>query len=128
MKVTRGVLLRDFLIFCLKLGLDAAKDGFLVFLSVGSLAVDLVQKNDDRRNFYRVMELGERIDLWLNLYGAAGAIEETDDGLFGASPAGSNTLLGQLEQLIRGGDEVRRKRRGPGVEPGDPRPGGTAGR
>lgn len=110
MKVRRGVLVRDFLIFCLKLGLDAAKDGLLMFLSVGSLAVDLVQKNDDRRNFYRVMELGERIDLWLNLYGAAEALEGTDDGLFGASRAGSDTLLGQLEQLIRGGDEPRHGR------------------
>jgi hypothetical protein len=108
MKVTRGVLVRDFLIFCLKLGLDAVKDGLLVFLSVGSLAVDLLQKHDDRRNFYRVMEFGERIDLWLNLYGAAGAAGDTEDGLFGASRAGSDTLLGQLEQLIRGGGEPRK--------------------
>ena len=34
----------------------------------------------------------------------------TDDGLFGASTAGDDSLVGQIEQLVRGGDEPRRLR------------------
>ena len=67
------------------------------------------------RLFYKVMHLGERIDLWLNLHGAVAKGERTGDGLFGGSEAGSPTLLGQLEQTFRGGDEPR-KRTEPGRE------------
>ena len=51
--------------------------------------------------FYNVLRLGERFDLWLNLYGASSRAEASDDGLFGASEAGSPSLLGRLEQLVR---------------------------
>jgi hypothetical protein len=34
--------------------------------------------------------------------------EEGEDGLFGASEAGTDNLLGQIEQLVRGGDEPRK--------------------
>jgi hypothetical protein len=37
--------------------------------------------------------------------------EATGDGLFGGSKAGSKTMVGKLEQLVRGGDEPRRMRR-----------------
>lgn len=35
-----------------------------------------------------------------------------EDGLFGSSKAGSDTLVGRLEQWARGGDEPRRARGG----------------
>ena len=41
--------------------------------------------------------MSERFDLWLNLHGAALRAESDEDGLFGVSEAGSNTLLGKLE-------------------------------
>ena len=49
--------------------------------------------------------ISERLDLWLNLYGATEKAEEDEDGLFGGSEAGSDSLLGQIEQMVRGGDE-----------------------
>ena len=49
--------------------------------------------------------MSERLDLWLNLHVAALRAESDEDGLFGVSEAGSNTLLGRLEQITRGGDE-----------------------
>lgn len=111
MKASRGVVIRDFVIFQVKLALDGLKDGLLMALSLGAITVDLFRGGQRKRLFYRVMNLGERIDLWLNLHGAASRAETTDDGLFGASKAGSGTMLGQLEQAVRGGDEPRRRRR-----------------
>ena len=112
MKVSRKVVVRDFAIFQVKLVLDGFKDGLLMGLSIGALVLDLFRGGRRKRLFYRVMDLGERIDLWLNLHGAAARAEETEDGLFGASKAGSPSMLGRLEQTVRGGDEPRRSRRG----------------
>jgi len=112
MRATRPVLIRDFLIFWLKLFLDGFKDVFLLQASIVAVVVDLFFGGNRKRVFYKVMQLGERIDLWLNLHGAIKKGEESGDGLFGGSRAGSDTLLGQIEQAVRGGDEPRRSRRG----------------
>lgn len=108
---TRSVTVRDFLIFQLKVVLDGLKDVAVFHLSIGAVLLDLLSGGGTRpRLFYSVLRLSERIDLWLNVHGAAERLDETDDGLFGASEAGSNTLVGKLEQLVRGGDEPRAKR------------------
>lgn len=110
MRATRPVLIRDFLIFCLKLFLDGFKDVFLLHASVVAVVLDLFFGGKRRRLFYKVMALGERIDLWLNLHGAITKGRESGDGLFGGSKAGSDSLIGQIEQAVRGGDEPRRTR------------------
>lgn len=103
-----GVLLRDVLIFQVKLLLDGLKDVVLVQLSIGAAILDFVLGRKGRPLlFYRVLRASERFDLWLNLNGAATQAESTPDGLFGASEAGSNSLLGKLEQLVRGKVETR---------------------
>lgn len=109
MQATRSVLVRDFLIFQLKLWLDGFKDLVMIQLSVVAVLVDLLFGGRRKRLFYKVIRLGERIDLWLNLHGALSRGEGTEDGLFGGSKAGSRTMLGQLEQAVRGGDEPRRR-------------------
>lgn len=108
MKSSRGVLVRDFLIFWLKLWLDSFKDVVLIQISVVAVVIDFLLFGRARL-FYSVMKMGERFDLWLNLHGALAEAEASGDGLFGGSKAGSKTLLGQLEQLVRGGDEPRGK-------------------
>lgn len=119
---SRVTLLRDFLIFQLKLLIDGAKDVVLFQVSIGAVLIDLIRGR--RRNpglFYRVLSVSERFDLWLNVHAAAEAAGEGEDGLFGASAAGSPTLVGKLEQMWRGGDEPRRRRPGPdgpGTGPG----------
>jgi len=109
---TRAVTIRDFLIFQLKLVVDGFK-GLLVFqISVLALLIDLISGGGRRpRIFYSVLRLSERFDLWLNLNGAVSDLAETSDGLFGASAAGSDSLLGRLEEVVRGGDEPRSYRR-----------------
>lgn len=100
------VSVRDFLIFQLKLLIDGLKDGAVFTTSVVAFGIDLVfRRHGRRRIFYKVMRVSERFDLWLNLHGATEEADTHVDGLFGASEAGSKTLLGQLEQIVRGGDE-----------------------
>jgi hypothetical protein len=108
MKPSRGVLIRDFLIFWLKLWLDSFKDFILIQISIVAVIIDLLT-GSRAQLFYSVMRLGEWFDLWLNLHGALADGEATGDGLFGGSKAGSKTLVGQLEQVFRGGDEPRGK-------------------
>lgn len=98
---SRGVLLRDVAIFNIKLLLDELKGLVFFQLALGAALIDLVFSPAPRL-FYTVLRWAERVDLWLNLYGAAEQMEEhPGDGLFGGSAAGSDTLLGRLEAIVR---------------------------
>lgn len=102
-KTRPAVLIRDLAIFQLKLAIDGLKDIALIQLSLGAALLDLVLSPIARpRLFYRVLRMSERFDLWLNLYAAAELADTQRDGLFGASRAGSRTLLGRLEALVGG--------------------------
>lgn len=103
----RSALVRDLLIFVLKLWLDGLKDVVLFPVALGTASIDFVFRT---RSFYRVLRAGERFDLWLNLFGAARSAGRNVDGLFGASEAGSPTLLGELEQLQGGERHAQEKR------------------
>jgi len=121
----RSVVLRDFAIFQLKLLLDTAKDGILVTLSVGALVIDLLSGGGRRpRLFYSVLALSERFDLWLNLSGAVSRLENEeldDEGLFGASAAGSDSLLGRIEEIVRGGDDPPSRKKKADHDPRSPK-------
>jgi len=107
---SRHVTLRDFMIFQLKLALDGLK-GVIVFqVSILAMVVDFLRGRGEKpRWFYTVVRASERFDRWLDLYGAVERLEaaQSDDGFFGASEAGSDSLLGELEQIVRGGDHER---------------------
>ena len=105
------VSIRDFGIFQLKLAIDGLKDAAVFAMSFVAFTVDLVfKRHGQRRFFYKMMRVSERLDLWLNLHGATEGADENPDGLFGTSAAGSDTLLGQVEQMVRGGDEQRHRK------------------
>jgi hypothetical protein len=115
MVATRGVTLRDFVIFQIKLWLDGMKDMVVIGVSSVAVVLDVIAGQGRRpRLFYSVVRASERFDRWLNLHAAMERMEagESDDGLFGASTAGEDTLLGQIEQIVRGGDRPRRVGRG----------------
>ena len=100
------VSVRDSAIFQLKLLIDGVKDGAVFVTSFVAFGVDLVLGRHGRRRwFYRMMRVSEKFDLWLNLHGATQEAESDADGLFGQSEAGSDTMLGQIEQIVRGGDQ-----------------------
>jgi hypothetical protein len=110
---TRQVTLRDFMIFQLKLALDGLKDLVIFNVSIFAMVVDFFSGREERpRWFYSVVRASERFDRWLDLHGAMERIDagQSDDGFFGASEAGSDSLLGELEEMIRGGDEPRSRR------------------
>lgn len=101
-EMTRGVLVRDLILFQIKLGLDSLKDIALLQASLVAAVLDVVFMPLTRgRLFYGVLRFSERVDLWLNLYGAAEGAHRDRDGLFGTSRAGDPTYLGKLEQLVR---------------------------
>jgi hypothetical protein len=103
----KAALIRDLLIFQMKLVIDGLKDVVLVQLALLAAVFDIVFGKPGRPLvFYGVMRMGERFDLWMNLYGAAERAAHTEDGLFGASRAGSPTMLGKLEEMVRNGEEV----------------------
>ena len=103
-----GVLFRDFILFYIKLLVDGAKDLILVQVALFAFCIDLVLMigiGRRRSFFYRVLEIGERFDLWLNLYVPSKTARHNPDGLFGESRAGDDTFLGEMEELVRRGPE-----------------------
>ena len=103
-----GVLIRDFILFYVKLLVDGAKDLVLVQVALLAFCLDLIlMLGAGRRRsfFYRVLELGERFDLYLNLYTPSKGAGANPDGLFGESRAGDDTFLGEMEELVRRGPE-----------------------
>jgi hypothetical protein len=115
----RRVIVRDLLIFLVKVGLDGVKGIVVTQVAIGAALMDLVLGGGRRgHRFYAVLRYSERFDLWLNLYGAAAGAERSGDGLFGASRSGSDTMLGKLEEMM-GGDT-------PDASAGVPAPAPTA--
>jgi hypothetical protein len=96
------VLLRDLAIFQLKLVMDGFKDLFLTHLAFGAALLDLLARRRPATRFYSVVRASERFDLWLNLHGAAREAAEHEDGLFGTSEAGADSLLGKIEEIVVG--------------------------
>lgn len=91
----RSVILRDLLFFQIKLWMDGLKDLVLSPLSIAGAAIDILfGVTGESSWFYRVMRLGERFDLWLNLYGPAQNAASDPDGLLN-------------RQGLRGGDMIR---------------------
>ena len=111
-----GVLVRDGLIFAVKLVIDWAKDLVLIQVALLAVCLDLILMLGFKRRrsfFYRVLEIGERFDLWLNLYNPSKGARHNPDGLFGESRAGDDTLLGEIEELVRRGPEPAARPAGP---------------
>jgi hypothetical protein len=122
---SRGVTVRDFLIFQLKLFLDGIKDFAAMWLSLFAIIVDFIAGRGKRpRLFYSVVRASERWDRWINLHSVIEEMDEsdTDDGLFGASRAGDDTFVGKIEQLVRGGDDPRARTSPEDVGESDRRP------
>jgi hypothetical protein len=105
---SKWVLLRDLAIFQIKLLLDGVKDVVLAPLSFAAAATDILLPGArPGHRFYAVLRIGEKYDRWLNLFSAASAASADRDGLFGASRAGSASMLGRMEEMARGGDTPR---------------------
>jgi len=85
-------LLRDVIVFQLKLALDSVRDLLLSPVSIVAAIVGLIAKPDNPGvHFYRVLKLGHRSDKWINLFGS----EEHGD-------SSSDEYVRKVEELIVG--------------------------
>ena len=101
------VLVRDLILFHIKLLLDGVKGFCMFWFSIVAVLADLflLDRSERGRYFYSVLRMGERFDLWLNLYSPTRHAEDNSDGLFGESRAGDATFVGRMEELVRRGPE-----------------------
>ena len=66
---TRGVTVRDFFVFQVKLALEGARDFLAMNLSVVALVIDILSGRGRRpRRFYTVVRWSRRFDGWLRLH------------------------------------------------------------
>jgi hypothetical protein len=121
-KGSRWRLLRDVVVFQLKLGMEAVLDIMLIPVSLAAAALDLVLGNWRRpRWFHAVLRFGERCEHWIDLWGIPTPGAETRSEV--------DLLMRSIEALMRnprtGPDKVRELRRwvakkiAPGVDAGD---------
>jgi len=101
-RASRTVLIRDLLIFELKLFLDGLGDLIFSQIAIVALLWDFIRGGPDMgKTFYRVLRAGEKWDLWLNLYRPAKGAQHSKDGLLESGMADANSLLGKIEALVR---------------------------
>lgn len=68
---SRTEILRDVLVFQVKLWLEGLKDVALVPLSIGAAVLDILFRNTTGQGtLYALMRAGDRFERWVNLYGA----------------------------------------------------------
>jgi hypothetical protein len=92
----RGALVRESLIFQLKLVADGFRDLVLVPVSlVATLAGLLRGGSEPEREFRQVIELGRQTEQWINLFGNHESPPE------GGQAASLDRLLGHAEQVVR---------------------------
>lgn len=98
----RGILVRDFLIFQVKLLMDGIKDAVVFPVSIVVVVLELLFGGGSRgRLFYSMMRACEKFDGWLNLHGAARKAGMSREGLFAGSEPGDDTLIAEIESLSR---------------------------
>ena len=92
----RGVLIRESMVFQLKLLADGLRDFALVPISLIATIVGLVRGGEGQdREFRRVIELGRQSEQWINLFGQHQPLEE-------AGQVGSiDLLLTRAEEVVR---------------------------
>ncbi len=106
---SRFKLVRDVIVFQIKLGLEAALDIMLIPVSLAAAAVDLVFGNWRRpRWFHTVLRFGERCERRIELWRVAPTDGDT-------SEADVDAVIRSIETLMRqpgtGGQKVRELRR-----------------
>jgi hypothetical protein len=92
----RWELLRDVVVFQLKLLLDALRDVVLSPVSLLAGAIDLFGRNSgDVSNFHRVLDFGRATDQWIDLFGSSRSepLPVADEPTF-------DRLVAQVESLI----------------------------
>ncbi|MBT8062131.1 MAG: hypothetical protein HKO64_08345 [Xanthomonadales bacterium] len=92
----RTALIRNSLIFQLKLLADGTRDFIMVPISLVATVIGLARGGDEPgREFNRVIELGRQSDQWINLFGNHEPLEE------GGKVGSIDMLLSEAENVVR---------------------------
>jgi hypothetical protein len=89
----RWRLIRDMLVFQLRLGLDALRDLLLSPISLVAGIADLIFGGT---RFYSVLGAGRRTEAWIHLFGELDRAETRD----AAPPAAVDAIVERMERLI----------------------------
>lgn len=118
---SRSVTVRDFAIFQLKLFLDGFKDLVAFNLSIIAIILDFISGRGKRpRLFYSVVRASERFDKWINLHSVLEVMDERDseEGLFGGNDEGDDSLVAEIEKMVKKSGREGAKAIGPLKEKG----------
>jgi hypothetical protein len=79
-KNERWPLIRQAIVFQLKLGLDALRDILMSPISILLVVTDIVTGNNHQKSYFiRLMRLGRKSDHWINLFGVDFPKSEPED-------------------------------------------------
>jgi len=108
-----GMILRDFIVFQLKLAADGLRDVVAINLSIIAIVVDLVIGRGGRFGFfYGVVRLSKRFESWLDLHRMKGIAHDDGWGDQIQLPGGeADDLLDKFEDLVERKASERRPKR-----------------
>lgn len=112
-RTSRSLLLRDFIVFQVKLAADGLRDIVAINLSIVAIVIDLLAGRERRFGlFYGVVRLSERFENWLKLHRMKGLGEDRAWEDLVHLPAGeADELIDRFEGLVqRKASEVRTER------------------
>ncbi|PKG97143.1 hypothetical protein [Paraglaciecola sp. MB-3u-78] len=97
----RKPLIRQAIIFQLKLGLDALRDILMSPVSIILVITDIVMANNHQQSYFiRLMRLGKKSDHWINLFGVELANTEDQDNEV-ASDSNVDDWFTKIEEVIK---------------------------
>lgn len=117
----RSVVIRDFIVFQVKLAADGLKDFVAINLSVIAIVIDLLTgRGSNPRFFYAVVRLSRRFEGWLALHRMRGLSDADDrDAPSRLEGPDADELIDQFEGLVqRKASEMRARREDPWDSPG----------
>ncbi len=92
----RGELVREALVFQLKLMADGLRDLVLLPISLVATLVGLLRGGDEpEREFLQVIEMGRASEKWINLFGSHQAADDSN------AIASIDTLFAKLEDTLK---------------------------
>jgi hypothetical protein len=92
-------LIRDTIIFQLKLGIDALRDLLLSPVSIVCAVIDLFKRHEPEQSyFYKLMRMGHKSDLWLNLFSPEGVTKLKEQPLANAEQKNDQSIKTHLSE------------------------------
>ena len=104
-EISRWTLIRDMLVFQVKLAMDAIRDLFLSPVSIICGLIDIFKGHSlSQSYFHKLMIFGRQTDFWLNLFGnhndGVGDLTITEDQI-DKSNVNIDQLFSQVESLLK---------------------------